>query len=342
LLYPDRRLPRYVEKNNIPRKELARSRLLRKLVADDNRLLVEQDTVGRYHFNGSITNAHDVMQILEQLAEVGYARLVKSDTRLVLDLFERLFDHQSFTGRSGTFFGYEGLGCIYWHMVSKLLLAAQETFFRAADAPAVPPRLLRQLAGCYYDIRAGIGDQKSPAVYGAFPMDPYSHTPGHAGARQPGLTGQVKEDILCRWGELGIFVKDGQIQFRPALLKRTDFLSERTDFRYYDLTGRCRLLTLNSGSLAFTYCQVPVVYQLARTNSVRVFFSERPASYRDRLDIDAPTSALIFERAGRVDRIVVSINADEAFVVKERSERHGKTRNLRIVNRHRRPGFHRI
>ena len=35
-------------------------------------------------------------------------------------------DHTRFTGRSGTFYGYEGLGCIYWHMVSKLLLATQE------------------------------------------------------------------------------------------------------------------------------------------------------------------------------------------------------------------------
>jgi hypothetical protein len=316
LLYPDRRLPRFVEKNNIPRKELDRSRLLRTLLADGNRLLVERDAVGRYHFNASITNARDVVQILEQLADAGYARLVRSDVRLVLDLFERLFDHQSFTGRSGTFFGYEGLGCIYWHMVSKLLLAAQETFFRAADA-AVPKHLLQPLAGCYYDIRAGIGDQKSPAVYGAFPMDPYSHTPGHAGARQPGLTGQVKEDILCRRGELGIFVNNGQIHFRPALLKRTDFLSAETDFGYYDLAGRARRLSLKAGSLAFTYCQVPVVYQLARTNSTRVFYSGRPAIWRERLNLDAATSGLIFERAGRVDRIIVSINADDAFALKE-------------------------
>ena len=64
-------------------------------------------------------------------------------------------------------------------------------------------------------------------------------------------------------GELGIFVKDGQIHFRPALLKRTDFLSEKTDFWYYDLAGHSRRLKLEPGSLAFTYCQVPIVYQLA-------------------------------------------------------------------------------
>jgi hypothetical protein len=316
LLYPNRRLPRFVEKNNIPRTELNRSSLLRKLVADGNRLLVERDVAGHYHFNGSITNGRDVAQILEKLAGAGYARLVKSEGRLVLDLFERLFDHQSFTGRSGTFFGYEGLGCIYWHMVSKLLLAAQGAFFRAFDSGAPRP-ILQKLAECYYDIRSGIGDYKSPSEYGAFPMDPYSHTPAHTGARQPGLTGQVKEDILCRMGEMGIFVKDSQIHIRPALLKRKEFLSEKADFWYYDLAGHSRRLRLQPGSLAFTYCQVPIVYQLARTNSVRVFFHERPASCRDQLNIDAPTSGLILGRAGQVDRVIISINADDSFVLDE-------------------------
>ena len=40
-----------------------------------------------------------------------------------MESFEELFGHRQFTGRSGTFFAYEGLGSIYWHMVSKLGLA---------------------------------------------------------------------------------------------------------------------------------------------------------------------------------------------------------------------------
>ena len=56
----------------------------------------------------------------------------------------------------------------------------------------------------YFEINAGIGAHKSPELYGAFPTDPYSHTPGGKGAQQPGMTGQVKEDILCRFGELGV------------------------------------------------------------------------------------------------------------------------------------------
>ncbi|HAO79133.1 MAG TPA: hypothetical protein DCQ92_09190, partial [Verrucomicrobia subdivision 3 bacterium] len=191
LLYPNRQLPRFIEKNNIPGKEIARSRLLKKMLVDGNSLLVERDVNGRYHFNAAIASVRDLHRIFEKLSLAGHARLVDDEKTTVLEIFERLFDHQSFTGRSGTFFGYEGLGCIYWHMVSKLLLAVQETFFRALDSGVSQP-MLRKLAESYYDIRSGIGDCKSPGEYGAFPMDPYSHTPAQAGARQPGLTGQVK------------------------------------------------------------------------------------------------------------------------------------------------------
>ena len=62
-----------------------------------------------------------------------YESLVENDTQLLLDIFEDIFDHKSFTGRSGTFFGYEGLGSIYWHMVSKLVLSIQETCFSAIE-----------------------------------------------------------------------------------------------------------------------------------------------------------------------------------------------------------------
>ena len=316
LLYPNRHLPRFVEKNNIPQKEVNRSKLLQKLIADGNRLLVERDVVGRYHFNGSITNGRDVAKILEKLAGAGYARLVKSEGRLVLDLFERLFDHQSFTGRSGTFFGYEGLGCIYWHMVSKLLLAAQETFFRAVDSGAPRP-ILQKLAECYYDIRSGIGAYKSPVEYGAFPMDPYSHTPAHTGARQPGLTGQVKEDILCRRGELGVFVKDGKIHFRPSLLRRDEFLATPAEFCYYDVAGRAKRIRLPVGSIGFTCCEVPVVYQIAAKNSLEVISEDGSKLRQDSLCLSRAASVSIFERAGQVDRVIVSINADDAFVFKK-------------------------
>ena len=158
-------------------------------------------------------------------------------------IYEGIFNHKAFTGRSGTFFGYEGLGSIYWHMVSKLRLAAFEVT-KAAVQDNESPEVVGRLFDHYFEINAGIGAHKSPELYGAFPTDPYSHTPGGKGAQQPGMTGQVKEDLLCRFGELGVRVSEGQLHFDRALLNPEEFLSEPTNFDYVDVNQQWQSLSL--------------------------------------------------------------------------------------------------
>ena len=46
--------------------------------------------------------------------------------------------------------------------------------------------LLRRLDRHYNAIRDGLGFRKTARAYGAFPTAPYSHSPAHAGAQQPG------------------------------------------------------------------------------------------------------------------------------------------------------------
>ena len=306
ILYPDRQLPRFKHKNNIPQEMAEGSALIQKLLADGDHRLVEKDVFGHYHFNGSFNNAQSVKKALLQLKADGYAQLVEKDEKLLLDAFEQIFDHQSFTGRSGTFFGYEGLGCIYWHMVSKLVLAAQENYEWAAEKGA-KPEVVAQLAGHYYDIREGIGFNKTPEEYGAFPSDPYSHTPGNAGAQQPGMTGQVKEDILSRFGELGALVQDGRIHFNPSLLSREEFLQQPTAFRYFDIDGQAQQLELPAGSLGFTYCQAPIIYQLSEKSGVTLFYKNGTTQLLDSLEISAAESARIFGRTGEIVRIEVRL-----------------------------------
>jgi hypothetical protein len=295
-----------VDRNNLPAAAIRRSRLLQRLLADGNRQLIQRDLAGRVHFHPEITNARDVQRILGQLQKVRYAALIRRDGPRVLEIFEHLFDHESFTGRSGTFFGYEGLGCIYWHMVSKLLLAVQETYFRALDERA-DKACLHELADFYHDIRAGLGDAKSPENYGAFPMDPYSHTPGQGGARQPGLTGQVKEDFLCRFGELGVAVQAGQIHFRPRLLRREEFLTQESEFHYFDIAGVEQRIRLQPGELAFTYCQVPVVYRLDHQNSLTVVRRDRAQQTYPATTLDLESSREVWARTGVIERIQVNL-----------------------------------
>ena len=114
-------------------------------------------------------------------------------------------------------YGYEGLGSIYWHMVAKLLVAVQDSAVRSVQSDANSDAVRRLVDG-YFKVRDGMGFRKSPLEHGAIPIDPYSHTPRHAGAQQPGMTGLVKEELLVRHAELGIYVREGSLMFDSLFL----------------------------------------------------------------------------------------------------------------------------
>ena len=305
ILYPNKELPTFLEKNNIPKERLQHSKLINELLDNGLTAIVEKDLDGMLHFNGNFNNANSLSEALDSLPQE-YAALVAKDRSLLMDVFEEIFDHKSFTGRSGTFFGYEGLGSIYWHMVSKLLLAVQETCLKAIrknESAETIGRLLEH----YYEINEGIGVHKSPSLYGAFPTDPYSHTPAGRGAQQPGMTGQVKEDILCRFGELGVFVSEGQMYFDPVLLRRDEFLKEPTTFGYINVNKETKTIDLNEESLAFTYCQVPIIYQLGTEEGTTVVDAQGGSNHNPGLRLGKEISHAIFDRTGTIEKIIVSI-----------------------------------
>ncbi len=307
LLYPNKQLPGFLAKNSIPSSAVSQSTLLSALIKNNNMQLVEQDVTGGFHFNGSLKNSNDLETVLDTLAKNGYAQLVETDRNVVLEIYESVFNHKAFTGRSGTFFGYEGLGSIYWHMVSKLLLAAQECCVDAIDKQE-NEAIINKLTNHFYEINEGIGVHKSPNVYGAFPTDPYSHTPSGKGAQQPGMTGQVKEDMLARLGELGVNVCNGQLSFNPAMLRMQEFLVDTEIFNYVDVHAEWQQLTVDEGSLAFTYCQVPVAYRLADTSRVIITMTDESQITLDQLTLDRALSSKVFYRTGEVKQIMVYIN----------------------------------
>ena len=308
ILYPNKELPRFVNKNTIPKQKLEGLSLLKKLIDDGNTRVLSQDCRGDFHFNGSFNNVESLQEALQSLPEK-YKLLVEKETPEIEQLFEDIFDHKSFTGRSGTFFGYEGLGSIYWHMVSKLLLATFEITKKAIDEKE-DSALIGQLFDHYFEINAGIGAHKSPEVYGAFPTDPYSHTPGGKGAQQPGMTGQVKEDILSRFGELGVVVENGILQFNPAILRNEEFLQHPEVFEYVGVTKQKKSIELEKDSLAFTYCQVPVVYKKSSEASIEVQLHDGTSLHFKGNQLDKKTSTSIFKRDGKIIKLNV-------FVVKE-------------------------
>jgi hypothetical protein len=205
----------------------------------------------------------------------------------VLDLYEQLFDHHAFTGRSGGMHGYEGIGSVYWHMVSKLLLAVQVRHREALDGDA-DADVVARLAASYRAVRDGLGFRTSPAAFGAVTIDCYSHTPAHGGAQQPGMTGQTKEQILVRAGELGLTVRDGQLALGPALLPADELWCEGD--------GSARTYTS-------TVCATPIEVRQGEVARVRLVRADGTTTEREGQALTRAEAGEVFDRRGTIAAI---------------------------------------
>ena len=121
------------------------------------------------------------------------------------------------------------------------------------------------------------------------------------------MTGQVKEDVLSRFGELGIAVTDGQLSFDPYLLRKDEFLKRPATFRYVDVNHETKDKSLEAGELGFTYCQVPILYRLDDCEGLKILKNDGSVSDSSEMKLDKNTSRMIFERTGEITEIVVSI-----------------------------------
>ncbi|MFL2594547.1 MAG: hypothetical protein ACJ0PV_03065 [Flavobacteriaceae bacterium] len=302
ILYPNKDLPRFFEKNNVPKEAVESSPLLKALIAEDNKQIIQKDCDGVCHFNGNFRNAYSLQTAISELP-AQYDSMVAAEKDKLIHLLEDLFDHKSFTGRSGTFFGFEGLGSIYWHMVSKLALAVQEVLWQSIHKQS-DSKVTESLRKHYYAVVDGIGAHKTPKAYGAFPTDPYSHTPAGRGAQQPGMTGQVKEDILCRWGEFGVYAQGGKLFFDSSIVRTDEYLEEQNEFGFYNVNNKKQTLTIPKQALCFTYCQVPIVYHKeSNYNGIELVLSNGEKKKIDQYHLDAVDAANLFSRNGKISQI---------------------------------------
>ncbi len=304
MLYPARKLPLFMQKNTLSREVIHNSSMIKKLIKLEGSPVLREDKDGDFHFHGDFRNKNVLKKTLDKLEYEGKLKLTGKERSTLEELYEEVFNHRMFTGRSGTFFKYEGLGCIYWHMVSKYLLAVAENITWAVDEGA-DTKTLEKLKDHYHAIKEGIGAEKPPEEYGAFPSDPYSHTPGKAGVQQPGMTGQVKEDIITRFMELGIKIDREKIQFEPMLLKKQEFILANKTFKYYNLQGREQQIELSARSLAFTFCQVPVIYELADREALHIYYTDGKKVKLTGHILNAEISGHIFNRTGVIEKVWV-------------------------------------
>ena len=312
MLYPIKPLKPFLDKNIIPGHVIDNSVLLKKLISENNTNIIYRDDHNTYRFNSALINAASLESALLVLGEdVVWSKLVLSEKKLLINQYMKIFDHQNYTGRSGTMYAYEGIGSIYWHMVSKLLLATQEIFYSAIES-GEERIIIKNLGKMYYKIRSGLGPEKTPQEYGAFPYDPYSHTPLNRGAQQPGMTGQVKEELITRMGELGCHVQNRRLVFNISLLKKSEFLTKENKFTYVDIEQRVRSTIIGKNQLGFTYCQVPIVYSLCDGDwKQSILFKNNTTKQYGGNIVKQAISSDIFSRSGKIKKITVTCPRSE-------------------------------
>ena len=305
MLYANKVLPSFLEFNRVELHKALDNRILKIMLSVNDHRILEPVLDDMLRFVPSIKNAYDLRDVISNLgADYTHLEDFELASQEILDLFELTFKHNDFTGRSGTMFAYEGLGSIYWHMVSKLMLATLEVYNHELDK-----EVKKDLSKHYYCIQGGLGFRKTAKQYGAFPADAYSHTPLHSGAQQPGLTGMVKEGILARFGELGVQLVNGEITFNPTLLRASELLIEKSqvDFLLSDKTTHS--FTIEKGAMIFTLMQMPVIYQFSNCDSeqIEVHHTNGITERIESNTISQSLSKKIFNRDQSIGHIMVDL-----------------------------------
>ena len=180
-------------------------------------------------------------------------------------------------------------------MVSKLLLAIQEQYvlslFRKDPLPT-----RKALKSIYKEIRSGIGFNKTPEEYGAYPTDPYSHSPWGQGAKQPGMTGQVKEEIITRFVELGLAVHHGSIMIIPEAILEDQWIGESGS---------------SSFSFSFSFCGVLFLMKQSDHTGISLTYGDGHIETQMDLSISREISQSIFRRQSNIEKITVSLEVDD-------------------------------
>ncbi len=269
MLYPYKTLLNFEDKNKITEQTITDYLGSFKNDAISTKIITK-DIEGYYHFDFSIVNRYALDLFIQE-------HNVSTKNRQALhNLYEKVFNHSEFTGRSGTFFRYEGIGCIYWHMVSKLVLAVAEHMTSSEE----------RIFSAYQMLKRGLGYSKKSEEYGAFPQDPYSHTPYGKGAAQPGMTGQVKEEIIARFIELGLSIKDSCAVFNSKMINQKDFDT--------------------NGELSFTWCGTSITYVSKKELGITVIKSNDEIININGNELPPALSKELFYRTGSIKKIIVS------------------------------------
>jgi hypothetical protein len=91
------------------------------------------------------------------------------------------------------------------------------------------------------------------------------------------------------------------------LLRKNEFLTQSKIFNYVTIDFIHKSLELHKNSLAFTYCQTPIIYKFGSELYIEIFNNDGSIQKLDSLLMDKKTSQQVFGRTGTINHIEVHI-----------------------------------
>jgi hypothetical protein len=90
-------------------------------------------------------------------------------------------------------------------------------------------------------------------------------------------------------------------------LNKNEFLTKNQEVTFINVIGLKNNMLLEKDSLAFTYCQVPIIYIKSTTNQMELFYENGTNEIVNSLVLDIEKSKKVFQRTGEIVKIKVSI-----------------------------------
>jgi primosomal replication protein N len=106
-------------------------------------------------------------------------------------------------------------------------------------------------------------------------------------------------------------IQNGAVVFEFPLLDRREFLDHPSVFSYWSVDGQRRSIELKAGSLAYTFCQIPIILQGSNENFIQVHLTDGSTQQVEGHGLDFVNSSHIFRRDGMVHHLVVSVSPNQ-------------------------------
>src|SRR5690625_6016934 len=82
MLYPNRELHKFLEKNIIPEDDVKKSSILKQVLKEKQTRIIEKNVFGCYHFNGRFRNSEEIRNTILELGRYDYCEIQMIDDLL--------------------------------------------------------------------------------------------------------------------------------------------------------------------------------------------------------------------------------------------------------------------